>query len=212
MKLSDVKWWHWTLATIALAALIRVATGGPLPFLGPGPSASASKAQALGRPERKPDVGPSMAEVVTAPGITIEEATPELDRLTVSASIVNPGDPVGLVDNTGALIGEIARALQAGVREDSSAIAKVRVLVATKGIDRTGKAVAHLSLYGLDFKAGDLFKLKPGKTTADALSLTTGIVFNSADSHEAMRKWCAAGDHLNQALTFCGEVTAAKGV
>jgi len=213
MKLSDLKWWHWTVATIAIAALVRVATGGPLPFLAPAPVSSASKAVAAGRPAREPNLGPSMMDVVTAPGMTVQLATPERDMLTIDASIANPGDPVGLVDNSAGLVREIARALQKGVSEDSSAITRVRVLVATKGVDRTGKAQAHLSLYALDFKAGDLFKLKPDTAKpADVLSLATGVVFNLAEAHDDMRKWCAAGDHLNQALAFCGEVTTTKGV
>ena len=212
MKLSDLKWWHWTLATIAIAAVIRVATGGPLPFLAPAPVSTASKTVA-DRPAREPNLGPSMMDVVAAPGMTVQLATPELNMLTVDASIANPGDPVALVDNTAGLVREIARALQKGVSEDSSAITRVRVLVATKGTDRTGRDQAHLSLYALDFKAGDLFRLKPDTAKpADVLSLATGVVFNLAEAHDDMRKWCAAGDHLNQALAFCGEVTSTKGV
>ena len=213
MKLSDLKWWHWTLATIAIAAVIRVATGGPLPFLAPAAVSTASKAAAADRPARAPNLGPSMVDLVTAPGMTVQQATPELNTLTIDASIANPGDPVALVDNTAGLVREIARALQKGVSEDASAITRVRVLVATKGVDRTGKDQAHLSLYALDFKAGDLFRLKPDTAkAAGVLSLATGVVFNLAEAHDDMRKWCAAGDHLNQALTFCGEVTSAKGV
>ena len=114
MKLSDLKWWHWTLATILIAAAIRLATGGPLPFLGrlgapaKGPSAAAS----AGRPAREPDTGPRMSTVVTAPGFTIDAATPERDRLTIDASIPNPGMGPGLIDQSGVLVREIAKALQ----------------------------------------------------------------------------------------------------
>ena len=213
MKLSDLKWWHWTLATIALAAVVRAATGGPLPFIGSARTPSPARTATLGRPERAPDTGPSMVDVVKAPGVTVAAATPELQRLTVDASVANPGDPVGLVDNSAGLVREIARALQTGVREDSSTISQVRVLVATKGVDRTGKAQAHLPLYALDFKAGDLFRLQPDKAPpGEVLALAANVVFDGADAHDAMRKWCAAGDHLNQAAAFCGRVTAAKGV
>ncbi len=215
MKLSDLKWWHWTLATIAVAVIVRVATGGPLPFVGGGAHAPPppAKTAALGRPERARDVGPSMIDVIKAPGVSLTTVTPELQRLTVDGAVANPGDPVGLVDNSAGLVREVARALQAGVREDSSQITQVRILVATKGVDRTGKPQAHLPLYALDFKAGDLFKLSPDKAQpGDVLALAGNVVFNGADAHDALRKWCAAGDHLNQATTFCGRVTSAKGV
>ena len=214
MKLSDIKWWHWTVATVALAAVIRVATGGSLPFVGriggsaPPPAASAPG----GRPAREPNLGPQMHDVVTAPGMGVELATPELDRLTVEATIADASQGPAMVDATGALVREIAQALQKGVREDSSAITKVRILVATKGVDRTGKAVAHLSLYALDYKASDLFAMKPTVTPAQALAPATSPVFNSADSHKAVRDWCAISANLNQALAFCSLATSAKGV
>lgn len=217
MRLSDLKWWHWTLATIAVAALIRVATGGPLPFMAPTPAQTAkAAADKAGRPERKPNTGPSIIDVVDTAGMKVGSAVPELDRLTLEATIPNPGpgpgNAVGLVDNTGALVVQIAKALQAGVSEDSSAVSQVRVLVATKGTDRTGRDVAHLSLYSLTYKASDLFNLKPTATPAQALAPATNVIFNQPDAHKAMHDWCAAADNLNQALAFCGLVTASKGV
>jgi hypothetical protein len=200
------------VATIAIAAIIRVATGGPLPFLSPAPTPSQKAAAAAGRPERKANTGPSMIDTVTAPGMKIEQATPELHRLTIEAAIANPGNGIGLVDGTGALVREIAKALQAGVSEDSSQIGSVRILVATKGQDRTGKDVAHLSLYSLTYRITDLFGMKPTVTPAQALAPATNVVFNGADAHKAMHDWCAAGDNLNQALAFCGLVTSSKGV
>ena len=214
MKLSQLKWWHWTLATIVIAAGIRLATGGPLPFLGrlgaqvSKPAASAS----AGRPERAPNTGPQMRTVVTAPGFTIDAATPERDRLTIDASIPNPGMGPGLVDQSGALAIQIAKALQAGVSEDSTAITEVRLLVATKGADRTGKQVAHLSLYSLTYKASDLFGLKSDATPAHALGLAENIVFNDPDAHKAMKDWCAIQSNFNDALAFCSRVGSAKGV
>ncbi len=213
MKLSDIKWWHWTLATIAVAALIRVATGGPLPFIAPTPAQTAkATADKAGRPERKPNTGPSIIDVVNGPDYRVGSAVPELDRLTLEATIPNPGSAVGLVDNTGALVVRIAKALQAGVSEDSTAVTQVRILVATKGTDRTGRDVAHLSLYSLTYKASDLFALKPTATAAQALAPATNVIFNQPDAHKAMHDWCAAADNLNQALAFCGLVTASKGV
>ena len=215
MKLSELKWWHWTLATIAIAVVVRVATGGPLPFLGvvgarPAPTAAAS---APGRPHRQPNQGPSLVNAVASPDLVIERALPELNRLTVEASVKNPGTPVALVDETGLLVREIARALQAGISEDSDDIGLVRVLAATKGVDRTGHAQAHLPLYALDFNAQDLFALKPDQTKLAAiLGLATGIVFNGADAHDAMRKWCAVPDNLGQARRLCAIVATAKGV
>ena len=214
MKLSDLKWWHWSVATVVLAAVLRVATGGPLPFVGrigaaPAPAAPVAP---TGRPIRAPNLGPQMHDVVTAPGLGVDLATPELDRLTVEATIADASQTPAMVDATGALVRAIAQALQKGVREDSSDIAKVRILVATKGVDRTGKPVAHLSLYGLDFKAADLFALKPTATSAQALGLAAAPVFNSAEAHKAMRDWCAVQGNLNQALGFCAQVTSAKGV
>ncbi len=214
MKLSDIKWWHWTVATVALAAIIRVTTGGPLPFVGriggsaPPPATSAPG----GRPAREPNLGPQMHDLVTAPGLAVDLATPELDRLTIEASIAAPDQGPAMVDATGALVKAIAQALQTGVREDSSAITKVRILVATKGVDRTGKPVAHLSLYGLDYKAADLFAMKPAASPAQALAPAGAPVFNSAESHKAMRDWCAASANLNQALAFCAQAASAKGV
>lgn len=213
MKLSDIKWWHWTLATIAVAALIRVATGGPLPFVAPTPAQTEKAAAAkAGRPERNPNTGPSIIDVVKADGFKVGSAVPELDRLTLEATIPNPGSGPGLVDNTGALVVQIAKALQAGVSEDSTAVTKVRILVATKGADRTGRDVAHLSLYSLTYKATDLFHMKPTATPAQALAPATNVIFNQTDAHKAMHDWCAAADNLNQALAFCGLVTSSKGV
>ncbi|MGZ3274521.1 MAG: hypothetical protein ACXU82_12725 [Caulobacteraceae bacterium] len=214
MKLSDLKWWHWTAATIVLAVAIRVATGGPLPFLGrvgapaPGPTASAP----AGRPARAPNTGPQIRAVVNQPGFEIDGATPERDRLTIDASIPNPGTGLGLVEQSGILVKEIAKALQGGVSEDSSAVTEVRILVATRGADRTGKSVAHLSLYSLAFKASDLFGLKSDASPAQALGLAQNVVFNDPQAHKAMRDWCGAPANLNDALAFCGRVTAAKGV
>ena len=214
MKLSDLKWWHWTLATIVLAAAIRLATGGPLPFLGRlgvpanGPVAAASE----GRPERAPDTGPRMSAVVTAPGFTIDAATPERNRLTIDASIPNPGKGPGLIDQSGILVREIAKALQKGVSEDSSAITEVRILVATKGADRTGKQEAHLSLYSLTYNASDLFGLKSDASPAHALGLAQTVVFNDPDAHKAMRDWCNVQANFNEALAFCSRVGSAKGV
>jgi hypothetical protein len=216
MKLSDLKWWHWTLATIAIAAIVRVATGGPLPFIGvvgAPPAPAASSPQPAARPHREPNTGPSLINAVASPDIVIERALPELNRLTIEASVKNPGTPVALVDETGLLVREIARALQAGISEDSDAITQVRVLAATKGKDRTGKDQAHLPLYAMDFNAADLFALKPDHTKlAAVLGLATGIVFNGADAHDAMRKWCAVPDNLAQAKTLCAKVATAKGV
>jgi hypothetical protein len=214
MKLSDLKWWHWTLATIVIAAAIRLATGGPLPFLGrlgapaKGPVAAASE----GRPERAPDTGPRMSAVVTAPGFTIDAATPERNRLTIDASIPNPGMGPGLIDQSGVLVREIAKALQKGVSEDSSAITEVRILVATKGADRTGKQEAHLSLFSLTYKASDLFGLKGEAAPGQALGLAENVVFNDPDAHKAMRDWCNVQANFNEALAFCSRVGAAKGV
>lgn len=214
MNLSDLKWWHWTLATIALSAVIRLASGGPLPFVGPvgGALKPAPPATPAGRPAREPNLGPMLHDAVVAPGLAVDLATPELNRLTIEATIANASQGPTMVNATGALIKAIALALQKGVSEDSTAITQVRILVATKGADRTGKSVAHLSLYGLDFKASDLFALKPGVTPAQALSLASAPVFNSAESHKAMRDWCALPDNLNHALAFCAQATAAKGV
>jgi hypothetical protein len=214
MKLSDLKWWHWTLATIVIATAIRLATGGPLPFLGHvGVPASRPAADAsAGRPERAPNTGPQMRTVITTPGFTIDAATPERDRLTIDASVPNPGMGPGLVDQSGVLTIQIAKALQAGVSEDSTAITEVRVLVATKGADRTGKQVAHLSLYSLTYKASDLFGLKSGATPAHALGLAEIIVFNDPDAHKAMRDWCNIPSNFNDALAFCSRVGSAKGV
>jgi hypothetical protein len=213
MKLSDLKWWHWTLATIAVAALIRVATGGPLPFMAPTPAQTEkAAAQQAGRPERKANTGPSIIDSIKAPGMKVSAAVPERDRLTLEATVDNPGNGVGLVDNTGALVTQIAKALQAGVSEDSTAVTQVRILVATKGTDRTGRDVAHLSLYSLTYKASDLFQLKPTATPAQALAPAVNVIFNLEDSHKAMHDWCGAADHLNQALAFCGLVTSSKGV
>lgn len=219
MKLSDLKWWHWTLATVVLAAAIRVATGGPLPFLGrvsvPGgaPAGSAGAASTgPGRPERAPNTGPQMRALVTTPGFSIHAATPERNRLTIDATIPNPGTGVGLVDQSGVLVREIARALQSGVSEDSTAITEVRVLVATKGEDRTGKPVAHLSLYSLTYRAADLYGVKSEASPAQALGLAGNVVFNDENAHKAMRDWCGVQANFNEALAFCGRVTAAKGV
>jgi len=221
MKLSDLKWWHWTAATIVLAVVIRVATGGPLPFVGrpsflghgsaaqkPTGAASAS----AGRPERAPNTGPQMRTMIATPGFEVIAATPERDRLTIDASIPNPGMGPGLVDQSGVLVKEIAKALQSGVAEDSSAVTEVRLLVATKGADRTGKPVAHLSLYSLAFKASDLFGLKSTASPAQALGLAQSVVFNDPDAHKAMKDWCAVQANFNDALAFCGRVSAAKGV
>jgi len=216
MKLADLKWWHWTLATIAIAAIVRVATGGPLPFIGfigqkPAPVAAAS---APGdRPHREPDQGPSMVDVVKSPDVVIERALPELNRLTVEVSVKNPGGPAAVVDQTAVAVREVARALQIGVREDSDAITTVRILAATKGTDRTGKAQAHLPLYALDFNAKDLFRLKPDQAPlAYVLGKATNIVFNGSDAHDDAKAWCAVTDNLAQAREFCGMVATVKGV
>jgi hypothetical protein len=214
MKLSDLKWWHWTLATVLLAAAIRLATGGPLPFLGRvgAPAGSPAATASAGRPERAPNTGPRMSTVITTPGFSIVAATPERNRLTIDASIPNPGMGPGLIDQSGILVREVARALQAGVSEDSSAITEVRILVATKGADRTGRPVAHLSLYSLTFKASDLFGLKSEAAPGQALGLAQNVVFNDPDAHKAMRDWCNVQTNFNEALAFCSQVGAAKGV
>ena len=214
MKLLDLKWWHWTLAVIVLAAVIRLMTGGPLPFIGRlgAPSARSTAAAAAGRPERAPNTGPLMRTLVTEPGFSIDAATPERNRLTIDASIPNPGMGPALVGQSGALVIQIAKALQAGVSEDSTAITEVRVLVATKGVDRTGKAVAHLSLYSLTFKAADLFGLKSDATPARALGLAQNVVFNDPEAHKAMKDWCGLQANFNDALAFCSKVGSAKGV
>jgi hypothetical protein len=217
MKLSQLKWWHWTLATVVLAAAIRLATGGSLPFVGrlglPGAStAKTQQAAAPDRPKRAPNTGPQMRDVVTLQGFSVDQATPELNRLSVEGSIPNPGDGVGLVNQTGVLVREIGRALQKGVSEDSTAVTQVRILVATKGPDHTGKQETHLALYSLAYKASDLYALKSDATPAQALALAERVVFNSADAHKAMRDWCAVSANFNDALAFCNQVTAAKGV
>ena len=214
MKLSDLKWWHWTLAVIVLAAAIRVMTGGPLPFIGRlgGPSAHSTAAAAAGRPERAANTGPLMRTLVTEPGFSIDAATPERNRLTIDASIPNPGMGPALVDQSGALVIQVAKALQAGVSEDSTAITEVRILVATKGADRTGKAVAHLSLYSLTFKASDLFGLKSDARPGHALGLAETVVFNDPDAHKAVKDWCNVQSNFNDALAFCSQVGSAKGV
>jgi hypothetical protein len=213
MKLSDLKWWHWTLATVVLAAAIRLATGGPLPFLGRlAAPASRPASAAASRPSRAPNTGPQIRTLITDPGFSIDGATPERNRLTIDAQIPNPGMGPGLIDQSGVLVREIAKALQKGVSEDSSAITEVRILVATKGADRTGKQVAHLSLYSLTFKAGDLFGLKSEATPAQALGLAQNVVFNDPDAHKAMNDWCKVQANFNDALAFCSRAAAAKGV
>lgn len=216
MKLSQLKWWHWTLATVVLAAAIRLATGGGLPFVGrlglPGGSAGNTAAARAGRPAREPNTGPQMRDVVRLPGFSIDQATPELNRLTIDGSIPNPGDGVGLVNQTGVLVREIGRALQKGVREDSTAITDVRILVATRGADSTGKMESHLALFSLDYKAADLYALKSDASPAQALAPAQRVVFNGASAHKAMRDWCANSTNFNDALAFCNLVTSAKGV
>jgi hypothetical protein len=213
MKLSAIKWWHWTLATVALAAVVRLATGGPLPFLAPAPPPSAEAPSPAGRPAREPNTGPSLLDAVKAPGLTIERATPELGRMTIEASIANPGHPAGLVDETGALVREVARALQAGVSEDSTSITQVRLLVATRGEDRTGNLQAHLPLYAIDAPISVLFALSPDKSTnAEALGLIGRVVFNGADAHQAARDWCKVPQNQGAAGDFCKKVSTAKGV
>jgi len=214
MKLSDLKWWHWTLATIVIAVAIRLLTGGPLPFVGHvgAPASGPTSAAPAGRPTREPNTGPLMRTVVTAPGFSIDAATPERDRLTIDASIPNPGMGPALIDQSGVLAREIAKALQMGVSEDSTEIAEVRILVATKGADRTGKQEAHLSLYSLTYKASDLFAMKSTETPAQALGVAENVVFNDPDAHKAMRDWCAIQSNFNDALAFCSRVGSAKGV
>ena len=119
---------------------------------------------------------------------------------------------MGLVNQTGVLVREIGRALQKGVYEDSTAITQVRILVATKGPDRTGKPETHLALYSLTFTAADLYALKSDATPAQALSGAQAVVFNGADAHKAMHDWCGVQANFNDALAFCGRVNAAKGV
>ncbi|MEI9892219.1 MAG: hypothetical protein WDN45_18755 [Caulobacteraceae bacterium] len=104
MKLSQLKWWHWTLATLVVAAAIRLATGGSLPFVGRLglPSSQVSKtaqAAAAPRPPREPNTGPQMREAIAAP-FAVAGTTSELNRLTVDGFAPNPGDGVGLVDQT----------------------------------------------------------------------------------------------------------------
>ena len=214
MKLSDLKWWHWTLVTIVIAAAIRLATGGPLPFIGRlgAPAKGSTAAASAGRPARAPNTGPHMNAVVTAPGFSIDAATPERNRLTIDASIPNPGMGPALVDQSGQLVIQIAKALQKGVYEDSTAITEVRILVATKGLDRTGKQEAHLSLYSLTFNASDLYGLKSEATPGAALGLATNVVFNDPNAHKAVEDWCNNQSKFNEALAFCSRVTAAKGI
>ena len=218
MKLAQFKWWHWTLATLVVAAAIRLATGGPLPFVGRlglpsgGAPSKAAQAAAAGRPERAPNTGPQMRELVTTPGFSVDQATPELNRLMVEGTVPNPGDGVGLANQTGVLVREIARALQKGVREDSTAVTEVRILVATKGVDRTGKPETHLALYSMTYKASDLYALKSDASPGHALGLAQTVVFNGADAHKAMHDWCAVSSNFNEALAFCSQVNAAKGV
>ncbi len=214
MKLSDLKWWHWTAATIVLAVAIRLLTGGPLPFVGRlgAPASKPAAPVAAGRPERAPNTGPQMRTVVTEPGFSIDGATPERDRLTIDASVPNPGMGPALIDQSGALVIQIAKALQKGVSEDSSAITEVRILVATKGADRTGKQEAHLSLYSLTYNAPDLFGLKSDATPARALGLARNIVFNDPNAHKAVEDWCNVQSNFNDALAFCSRVGSAKGV
>ncbi len=214
MKMSDLKWWHWTVATVVIAAAVRVATGGPLPFIGlllTKPAAPA--APALPRPHHKALDGPSIRDAVQSPSIVVEHAQPELNRLTLEASVNNPGEPVALVDQSAVLIREIARALQAGVAEDSDAVMKVHVLVATQGTDRTGNHQAHLPLYALTFDSPDLFKLKPDQAKlATVLGLAKTVVFNGADAHDAMRKWCAVPANVAEAKALCHISDTSKGV
>jgi hypothetical protein len=214
MKLSDLKWWHWTVATVVIAAGLRLATGGSLPFLGRvgAPAKSSTAAAQAGRPARAPNTGPRMSTLVTDPGFSIDAATPERNRLTIDASIPNPGMGPGLVDQSGALVIQIAKALQKGVSEDSSEVTEVRILVATKGADRTGKAEAHLSLYSLTYDASDLFGLKSGATPGAALGPARNVVFNDPNAHKAVEDWCNVPSNFNEALAFCGRVTAAKGI
>jgi hypothetical protein len=153
-----------------------------------------------------------MRTVVTAPGFAIEAATPERDRLTIDASIPNPGMGPALIDQSGVLAIQIAKALQTGVSEDSTEIAEVRILVATKGADRTGKQEAHLSLYSLTYKASDLYGLKSDAAPAHALGLAGNVVFNDPDAHRAMKDWCAIQANFNDALAFCSKVGSVKGV
>ena len=215
MKLSDLKWWHWTVATVLIAAVVRVTTGGPLPFIGLllTPRPTAPTAPALPRPHHKALDGPSIRDAVQSPDLVVEHAQPELNRLTIESSVKNPGEPVALVDQSAVLIREIARALQAGVAEDSDAVLKVHVLVATQGVDRTGNHQAHLPLYALDFDSPDLFKLKPDQAKlAAVLGLAKTVVFNGSDAHDAMRKWCTVPDNQAQAKALCQIVATAKGV
>jgi hypothetical protein len=153
-----------------------------------------------------------MRTLITDPGFSITAATPERNRLTIDASIPNPGMGPGLIDQSGVLVRDIAKALQTGVSEDSSAITEVRVLVATKGADRTGKQVAHLSLYSLTYKASDLFDLKSDAAPSHALGLAENVVFNDPNAHKAMKDWCNVQANFNDALAFCSRVSAAKGV
>ena len=218
MRLSQLKWWHWTLATLIIAAAIRLATGGPLPFVGrlglPSGDAPSKVAQAASaeRPPRQPNQGPQMRDLITTPGFSVDQANPELNRLEVEGTIPNPGDGVGLANQTGLLVREIARALQKGVREDSTAVTEVRILVATKGVDRTGKPETHLALYSMTYKASDLYALKSDASPGHALGLAQTVVFNGADAHKAMHDWCAVSSNFNEALAFCSQVNAAKGV
>jgi hypothetical protein len=214
MKLSNLRWWHWTLATIMIAAAIRLLTGGPLPFIGRlgAPASKPAASAAAGRPAREPNTGPQMRTLITAPGFSIDAATPERNRLTIDASVPNPGMGPSLIDQSGALAIQIAKALQTGVSEDSTAITEVRVLVATKGADRTGKQEAHLSLYSLTYNASDLFGLKSDATPAHALGLAQNVVFNDPDAHKAMKDWCSVQANFNDALAFCSRVGSAKGV
>jgi hypothetical protein len=216
MKLADLKWWHWTLATIAIAAVLRMATGGALPFIGVvgGSSRPSAVAPATppGPPHRDPNTGKSLIDVFDTPGMAVDRALPELNRLTIEARIPNSGKPADFLDQTGLLTAAIAKALQDGISEDSDAMTQVRILVATKGVDRAGRDEAHLALYAIDFAIQDLFALKPGTAPAAIIGKATHIVFNSADAHDAAKRWCAVPANLGQATLFCGLVGRAKGV
>ena len=214
MNLSSLKWWHFTLGVIAIFVVFRLATGGPLPFVpakAPDTSGAAAK---LDRPERKPNQGTSITQIVNDGEMKVGAAVPELQRLTLEATVPNPGAGVAgaaVVDNTGALVVKIAQALQGGISEDSSAVQQIRLIVAVKGQDRTGRDVAHLSLYSLTYKASDLFKMKPTTTPVAALSQATNVITNEKTGADALKAWCKASDHINDATSFCGMVTGAKG-
>lgn len=206
--LPKLKWWQWALiALLALSLLSFFLPRTDSTMESPTTSTGSSNADSKNRAK----VGHvrSLADVRAGPKDHVVSVRVLVDTLVVDAHLGEVISPHRFIDKAAGVMGELAKAIQAGPSDNITATTTSRVEFLTDGVTRLGEPV-QLRLFVLSFDMSDLRQLRADNLSpAQLMNLATDTDTLSADGREALFDWCVTKGQSKDAPRFCSQAFSA---